>query len=230
MAEADLAVTDVTANRSVVLAGETVAVTATIENRGDAPGSENFGPALERRPITLRNVTLDPGETTNVTFAVPLDEPGNQRIGVGGVHTNVTVRERQPETAVESVRLDESTIEAGGTATVIATVTNTGNAPGQHTATFHVFDEEVDRKTVTVEPGETRTVRFTQRFDAPGNYTVGVGDGEATVRVTGETGEGSEGSLVMSIPNASDRTTALAFVAAGGLVLAVVAVLLGRRL
>jgi len=128
------------------------------------------------------------------------------------------------------MRVEEATIDAGETTTVVATVTNTGEAPGRHAVTLHVFGEVVDRTAVTVDPGETRTVRFTQRFDAPGDYAVAIGDYEATVHVVGEATDAGGGTFTMSVPDGSDRTTALSFVAVGGLALAGVAVLLSRRL
>ena len=61
-------------------------------------------------------------------------------------------------------------------------MTNTVGTTGEQTLSLEVFDEVVDRKTVTVPPGGTRTVRFTQQFAGAGDYTLIVGGDERSAR------------------------------------------------
>ena len=72
----DIQVTDASLNTSEITAGERVEVTAELENVGEETGM---------RPITLKqggtgvateNVTLDPGESTTVTFVHQVSETG----------------------------------------------------------------------------------------------------------------------------------------------------------
>jgi len=225
--EPEFAVTSVTANRSTVVAGAFVTVTATVENRGDVTGSEQVGPTLERRPIELREVTLEPGESRNLTFVVTLEEPGEQTIGVGERETTVTVRTVEPSTALTSLRLVGRTIEVGETAIVVATVTNTGGTTGEQTLSLEVFDEVVDRKTVTVPPGETRTVRFTQQFAGAGDYTLIVGDRSTTVQVRGEQEQHSE---TFDASDTGGPTPGLGLVVGGGLTMVLATLVVSSQL
>lgn len=225
--EPEFVVTSVSANRSTVLAGASVDVTATVVNRGDVSGSEQFGLALEGRPIEHREVTLDPGEAQSLTFVVTLYEPGEQTVGVGDRQTTVTVRKVEPSTAITSFRLVDRTIEVGETATLVATVANTGGATDEQTLTRDVFDQVVDRKTVTVPPGETRTVRFTQQFAGGGCYTMIVGDRSRTVRVRGEQQRGSE---TFDASDTGGPTPGLGLALGGGLGMALPGLVVSSRL
>ena len=99
-------------------------------------------------------------------------------------------------------RLDRTTITAGDSVTVEATVTNTGGVAGQEVVQLYVRDDvgSVTRpvrqlrgfRKVRLEPGESRTVRFTlgpeelafhdlnlRRVVEPGTFTVFVGGSAA---------------------------------------------------
>ena len=224
--KADIDVTSVTANRTSAFVGQSVALNATVVNRGEAAGTERLGPALDRRPIYLREVSLGPGETTHVTLVVPLEEAGEQTITVGDVRTTVTVEEPEPATAISSVEVQDRSVGVGENTTIVATVTNMGRAPGEHTVSLNLLGEVVDRKTVTVPPGETRTVRFNRQFARSGNYTLGVGDRQATVEVRG--GE-SDQTMTFAAADTGGPTPGLGLVVGGGLTLAIVALLISSR-
>lgn len=132
------------------------------------------------------------------------------------------VATKRQSIAVDSVSVDESTVDPGTTAEVRAVITNDGRLDGTYTADLTVFGERVDSKTVSVPAGESVTVTFTQRFDASGTYDIIVGGERAEVSVTGETTSDEE-SPSTPTPGQSGFTAGLVALAF------LVAVLLARR-
>ena len=80
-----------------------------------------------------------------------------------------------------NVTLGSQRLVAGQTLVVEATVANTGNAPGSKTIEFEVDDEELEARTLVIQPGERRTVAFTHRFETPGTHRVEVDTGQELV-------------------------------------------------
>jgi len=98
---------------------------------------------------------------------------------------------------VTDVTLSETRIREGETIDVTATVENSGQFAGEYRVPLTVFGEHVDARTVSIAPGENRTVEYEQQFAAPGDYTVEVRDERAAVTVEarsdGATGEPDTG-------------------------------------
>jgi len=214
-------------DRTAVTVGETVTVTATVANEGDADGSETVNLSVDGRVVDERDVTLSAGETTPLTLQARLDAPGERTLRVGRWSRTVDVAPGTPNVSVADVRVGRSTVQTGEQATVVATVTNDGSAAGQYTAKLHVFGEVVKQETVTVPPGESRTVRFSQRFDSPGDYDVEVAGQRRQVRVTGEA---TSAVITMETPDGANRAVSMGFIAIGGFALAAAAIFASRRL
>ena len=94
-------------------------------------------------------------------FAVSTAEP---RTGPSGAAFNVT-----------NPAIDKTTVAAGENATVGATVVNAGDAEGTFTLELTVDGDVVDRRSVTLVPGEDERVTFTRTFEDPGSYRIGIG-------------------------------------------------------
>jgi hypothetical protein len=94
-------------------------------------------------------------------FAVSTTEP---RTGPSGAAFNVT-----------NPAIDKTTVAAGENATVGATVVNAGDAEGTFTLELTVDGDVVDRRSVTLVPGEDERVTFTRTFEDPGSYRIGIG-------------------------------------------------------
>lgn len=84
------------------------------------------------------------------------------------------------------ISLGRERIEAGENVEITATVENTGPVTETRPVELLVFGEVTDTKEVTLEPGETTTVTFTQRVDAPGSHTVEVAGASQSLEVEGE--------------------------------------------
>ena len=80
------------------------------------------------------------------------------------------------EFKLSSLTFAPSTIMVGDSATVTATVKNTGDLSGTYTAVVAIDGEEIDRKEVSVEPGESEEVSFEIPTTTACEYKVAVGE------------------------------------------------------
>ncbi|MDL5360626.1 CARDB domain-containing protein [Halalkalicoccus sp. NIPERK01] len=108
------------------------------------------------------------------------------------------VLDESPIQATE-LSLDRERIDAGENVEVTATVENTADVTETRPVELLVFGEVTDSQEVTLGPGETTTVTFTQRVDSPGTHTVEVAGETQQLEVEGDEsavpgGVGSEGS------------------------------------
>ncbi|ELY80019.1 MULTISPECIES: CARDB domain-containing protein [Natrinema] len=82
--------------------------------------------------------------------------------------------------------LSSTTVEAGETVTATATYRNTGDTTTSATAVLTVDGTVVDRRMITLGPGESQPVTFERPMEWPGTYDVGIkGVGSASVTVNG---------------------------------------------
>ena len=102
-----------------------------------------------------------------------------------GETTTLTVAGLAPATfSVTGLTVSPSEVETGDSATVTATVENTGDLSGAYTAELKVDGTVEDTDDVTVAAGESETVTFTVSKDEAGTYTIDVGGETDTLTVT----------------------------------------------
>jgi hypothetical protein len=90
-------VTDLVAAQEGVGPGESVTLTATVENPADRPADGTVAITRDGEEVTSERVGLAPGGSADVTASVSLSEPGTYQFEAGERSVTVTVRE--PETA-----------------------------------------------------------------------------------------------------------------------------------
>ena len=66
-------------------------ITVTVENFGDSTGTEDVELIIDGLVVDTESVTLSPGESTTVTFAVPEDTVGSHDIEVGDLADSYNV-------------------------------------------------------------------------------------------------------------------------------------------
>ncbi|GGN88191.1 PKD domain-containing protein [Haloarcula pellucida] len=165
---------------------QSVNVSVTLSNNGHRDGSETVTTVLGGRVVASERVTIRAGETERLTFTVVPRRAGQQRLTVAGLQTTVDVAPARADIGPPSVDVERETVGTGESVQVRATFRNDGTVTGTENASFVVFGEVVERQSVTVAPGETKTVTFEQRIEHPGQYTVGVNGQNASVAVDGE--------------------------------------------
>lgn len=83
-AQASMEVTDATVEPTSVTIDESVEVTATIENTGNAQGTFDAVLQVDGDDVTTQSVTVNAGETTTVTFEHTFDATGDHTVAVSG--------------------------------------------------------------------------------------------------------------------------------------------------
>jgi len=68
--------------------------------------------------------------------------------------------------------VSDTRLVTGDTLVTTASVRNVGNGSGTKTIEFEIDGEQVDSRQFTLEPNQSRTVRFTWAFDEPGVHSV----------------------------------------------------------
>jgi PKD repeat protein len=175
---------DVSLNRSRVPASTPVEVTATVRNDGKVDGETNVRFTRDGELVTARAVTLDAGESTTVSFTTQFDSTGPHTVRVAGTQKNVTVVEPAARFEVTDVETAAETVAPNQQVEIRAVVENTGGKRGTYNASLTLFGDVAEVKRVTVPAGESKTVTFSRRMAAPGEYTASVGNESATIRVT----------------------------------------------
>ncbi|MFQ3319400.1 MAG: PGF-pre-PGF domain-containing protein/surface glycoprotein (TIGR04207 family) [Natronomonas sp.] len=100
---ANMTVTDATLSTTEIEAGETVNVTAPIENTGDAEGEYTVRVQANSVTVATETVNISTGETVEVTLPVAFDNPGERVITVGDVEAGtVTIEGDETEQTVET--------------------------------------------------------------------------------------------------------------------------------
>jgi len=173
---ADIAVTDATLQADSIGAGESVEVTATVENTGDRDGTFTAELRVDGTVEETTDVEVPGGETATVTFEPTFPEAGEHTVGVNDARAGtVTVESVDPaQFEVSNAALDDATILAGDTAQVSATVENVGDEAGTYTATFRADGDTVDSQDLALDSGKSERVTLTATFDDAGTYDVTV--------------------------------------------------------
>ncbi|WP_165874797.1 CARDB domain-containing protein [Natrarchaeobius oligotrophus] len=140
---AEYVIQSVDVDPQTVLKGETITVSATVENEGDMGGEEIITLEVDGTSVnaTEDEVELDPGEDTTVSLEYETTDAGDfdaamvSETDPDGLSTGFTVQE-PAYFEVTDFELDDDEIYKGETATATATVENTGDL--EDTQTIHL--------------------------------------------------------------------------------------------
>ncbi len=191
-------------NPQQVLVDEGVTVDATITNVGDVAGAYNASVTVDGQPVgTAQSASLDPNNSTDVSFTTSLDTSGTYDVAVDELSTTdeelipKSVRVVTPaNTSVSTVSVTPTSITSAERYTVNATVENTGGLSDTVTVTFTVTNETGELvlqrdKTLSVGADSSKQVAIstlapqsaigTDRIE---NFTVDVDGVEADSKLT----------------------------------------------
>lgn len=175
--EPALGVSDATVSETEIYLDETLEITGTIENEGDAEGTFYAELRIDGTIIETKEVTVGAGETESVTFSGTFGEPGEYEVGVNDVRAGTVVVERRPpEFEIRDASIEKTTIAVGEEVEVQATVANVGGREGTFTAELQVDGLSVETQDVTIAAGNETAVPFGYAFESPGRYEVSVND------------------------------------------------------
>jgi len=167
-----------------LLAGQNATFAVDVANTGNASGATNVTFSLNGDVLATETVTLDAGERTTVSVSHQFETAGAYEVtaeGAGRVEVDVTPAD--PRLSVTEVAASADEVASGDRFRVNATVRNDGGRVGSTDVELELFGEVVAVETVSVPPGETRTVSFSRRLIEPGTYTASVAGRSVTVTV-----------------------------------------------
>ncbi|WP_252699798.1 DUF1102 domain-containing protein [Natronosalvus vescus] len=212
---------NVTVSDTEVTVGETITVTGVYQ--GSTQSMVTTATLTQDDVVvTQRRIMVFGGQTETVSFDRTMDTPGTFEVGIDGQTETVTVTEPAEPAAqaanisVTNATLDRTHVRPGEQATVAITVTNAGDATGERTLEFAVGNFVVETKTVTLEPGETREIRFEQRFERVGTYSLAVNSVDVGTVTVAE--EGTVAAAIADLPNEAAPALAVPLALGAGLV------------
>ncbi|ERJ06872.1 Halolysin protein [Halorhabdus tiamatea SARL4B] len=179
----NFSVVNLSPGEKAVTTGETVDVSATVVNVGDAAGSQTVSLTRNGSIVDETTATLSAGETTTVTFAGVFGGlgPGTYAYGVQTANDSQTATlsvGSPPNFTVTALSPESISLAGGESFDVSATIENTGEQEGTQSVALTVDGRETSSRTVSLEPGETRTVTFADVSTADfeqGEYAYRVG-------------------------------------------------------
>ncbi|WP_134670890.1 PKD domain-containing protein [Halorussus marinus] len=118
---ADIAVADLSANASRIDAGDRVAITASVENRGAKDGQRELALGLFGEAVATETVAVPAGERRSVTFVREIGAAGDYTASAGGETVEIAVVETGPD-ATDSSAPDASIPGLGASGALIALV------------------------------------------------------------------------------------------------------------
>lgn len=117
----------------------------------------------------------------------------------------------RPDFAVADADVSTDSVDAGDSVDVTATVQNDGTAAGSFTATLRRNGQAILTRNVTVQPGQSQPLSFSQTFETPGEYTVTINNATVgTVNVAAPPTTVQATAMPMDTPDqpVAEQTTA----------------------
>jgi hypothetical protein len=194
--QAEFAVT-IDSTNSPVAEGETLEVTATVENTDDFEDTQEVVLNIDGNRTDSTNLTLDGGESETVTLEWPTGDSdlGNHTAEVASETDadETDVRVRQPAAFAVTIDSTNSPVAEGETLEVTATVENEGEDSGGGEVSLSIDGGQTDSIDVLLEGGESETVTL--------EWPTGEGDaGDYSAEVTAGNGSDSAAVTVTSAP------------------------------
>jgi len=172
----EFTVTSLSVSAETVEPGESVTVTALVENIGDEADSTTITFSVDGSEIESQILTLDAGGTETLTWTISKAAEGTYTVEVMGETASFTVQ--APPTPAEftlsNLQVSPSTVEPGEDVTVSFTVMNSGEESGDYSVDVMLDGATVDTLTGTLDGGDSESLTATVSSDAEGTHTVAV--------------------------------------------------------
>ncbi|WP_235028074.1 right-handed parallel beta-helix repeat-containing protein, partial [Halorubrum sp. JWXQ-INN 858] len=136
--------------------GEEATIDATVENGGEADGELTVPLEVDGGAVETKTVTLDAGESADVTFTQTFESAGEFHISVGGVDagTVTVIEDADADILIYGADVNQSSIALGETIRITGDLLNNGG-PGTYDVGLNVDGERIDTTIVDVASGAT---------------------------------------------------------------------------
>jgi len=150
----------------VCLAGDTVMVSATLANTGNAVGDYVTELLVNDAMEETQTFTLEPGSSQSLSFTLIKSEPGRYAIQLAELTASFTVL------GVSNLKVSPSQVEAHQPVTVTADLQNTAETQATYHCCLACQGKEVEVKDITVAGGSIEKVTFTLSQATSGMYNI----------------------------------------------------------
>lgn len=154
--------------------GDTVIITAEIENSGEAEGTYQAVLFIDGERRDEKHASLAPKQRKTISFEVFENTPGIHEVEVGQRTTSFEVL-AIPKFEVLSCSVEPIEVAVGESVTVATTVENTGAMEGIYQVELLVDGAAKESKSIALSPGEREIVSFLVSAEAPGIHEVKLG-------------------------------------------------------
>lgn len=163
-------------------AGETVSITAVVENIGGTEGIYHATLVVSGAEVETKNIPLTAGAKQDISFQLTEDMPGNYKIELGNLVDTLKVL-KPAEFKVISYAIAPNPAKVGGEIEIRIDVQNLGEIEGTYVASLIVDGIVEEKKETTVGGGVTESVSFTISRDSPGTYEIEIGGMKYIIKV-----------------------------------------------
>ncbi|WP_321420364.1 S-layer protein domain-containing protein [uncultured Methanomethylovorans sp.] len=138
------------------------------------------GEAIEGAQITLDgnpigNTSKD-GNITYTLTGIGMHKLTASKSGLIDAELNFEVKELAAKFIFTNLQISPLEVKAGDEATISVNVSNTGTAPGNYTVELKVNGTTVSSQAVTLNNGNSTTLKFVHAEEEPGTYNISVQD------------------------------------------------------
>jgi uncharacterized cupredoxin-like copper-binding protein len=180
---ADISVTDYSVDKTEIELGETLTVTATVENLKSTTDSLDVELLSNGEVQETQSVSVGPGNTTTVELTTSFAQIGEYEVAVNDLDpTTVSV----VDIGVTEYSLNKTEAEPGEPVGVEATVENTKSTSDTPEVVLSTGETTTATENITLDGGESGTVQFTTSYEEFGDYQLSVNGLEPTTLTVGE--------------------------------------------
>lgn len=157
---AEFVVSALAVSPEAVLGGESVKITAYVENVGGGEGTYIAVLKMDGAQVEVREVIIALDTKETVTFTITKDVPGIDQVNLGGISTTLKIL-KPAEFVISELSTNPTEAEVWEEVEVTTKVENVGEVEGGYIAVLDINGEEVETKEVTIAAGAFETVTFT---------------------------------------------------------------------
>jgi hypothetical protein len=173
--------------------GERITIDGTIRNTGELNSQQTVSYKFDNTIVSTDTVTLQGGQTEDVTFSYTIPSSTNEGTYTHGIYTDdnsitpsiqITIPQKPAELEVSDFDLPGEA-EPGETVNVEAQIENVGDESANRYIEYRFDGQTKDRERVTLDGGETGTVDFSYTIPSStdgGNYEQSIHTGDYTTR------------------------------------------------
>ncbi|WP_248517544.1 CARDB domain-containing protein [Salinarchaeum laminariae] len=165
-------VASASADATEVSTGESVDVTAEIQNDGNASGQYTATLTADGQSVDSATVSVTANDAESVTLTTSFGQSGSYQLAVDGESAGTVTVSDGASVTTSDVSIDRTSVEPGENVTVSGRLSNGGSQSTTETVTLSVDGQQVASKTVQLAAGESAKVSFEHSFEDDGDHTV----------------------------------------------------------